>query len=123
MPRGDGTGPMGMGPMTGRAAGFCAGYGMPGYMNYVPGRGLGMGYGRGFRGRGGFGGGGRGWRHMFYATGLPGWMRFGWGGVAPVAEPTPDAEKDFLKGQAEELQTQLDEVKKRLDELAVKETK
>jgi len=33
MPRGDGTGPMGMGPMTGRAAGYCAGYGVPGYMN------------------------------------------------------------------------------------------
>ncbi|MBN1835246.1 MAG: DUF5320 family protein [Spirochaetales bacterium] len=33
MPRGDGTGPAGMGPMTGRAAGFCAGYGVPGFMN------------------------------------------------------------------------------------------
>ena len=33
MPRGDGTGPAGMGPMTGRAAGYCAGYNMPGYMN------------------------------------------------------------------------------------------
>ncbi|MBN2030229.1 DUF5320 domain-containing protein [bacterium] len=33
MPRGDGTGPAGMGPMTGRAAGYCAGYPMPGYMN------------------------------------------------------------------------------------------
>ena len=35
MPRGDGTGPTGMGPMTGRAAGFCAGYSVPGYMNPV----------------------------------------------------------------------------------------
>lgn len=26
MPAGDGTGPMGLGPMTGRAAGYCAGY-------------------------------------------------------------------------------------------------
>jgi len=33
MPLGDGTGPAGMGPMTGRAAGFCAGYPVPGYMN------------------------------------------------------------------------------------------
>jgi hypothetical protein len=33
MPRGDGTGPAGMGPMTGRAAGYCAGYDVPGYMN------------------------------------------------------------------------------------------
>ena len=26
MPRGDGTGPMGMGPMTGRGMGYCTGY-------------------------------------------------------------------------------------------------
>ena len=38
MPFGDGTGPAGMGPMTGRAAGFCAGYPVPGYMNPVMGR-------------------------------------------------------------------------------------
>jgi len=37
MPLGDGTGPAGMGPMTGRAAGFCAGYPVPGYMNPAPG--------------------------------------------------------------------------------------
>jgi len=53
MPGGDGTGPGGMGPMTGRAAGYCAGYPVPGYMNPVGGRGYG-GWGRGFRG-GGFG--------------------------------------------------------------------
>ena len=33
MPRGDGTGPMGMGAMTGRGTGFCAGFKMPGYIN------------------------------------------------------------------------------------------
>ena len=33
MPRGHGTGPMGMGPMTGRAAGYCASYPVPGFMN------------------------------------------------------------------------------------------
>ena len=43
MPLGDGTGPRGMGPMTGRAAGYCAGYPVPGYMNPVPG----FGYQRG----------------------------------------------------------------------------
>jgi hypothetical protein len=47
MPRGDGTGPRGFGPMTGRGAGFCAGYPMPGFANpWVPGRGRGI--GRGF---------------------------------------------------------------------------
>jgi hypothetical protein len=33
MPRGNGTGPLGMGPMTGRGAGFGAGYPVPGYRN------------------------------------------------------------------------------------------
>lgn len=36
MPAGDGTGPLGSGPMTGRAAGFCAGYPVPGYANPLP---------------------------------------------------------------------------------------
>ena len=43
MPLGNGTGPAGFGPMTGRAAGYCAGYPVPGYMNPIPG----LGYGRG----------------------------------------------------------------------------
>jgi hypothetical protein len=38
MPFGNGTGPAGLGPMTGRAAGYCAGYSVPGYMNPIPGR-------------------------------------------------------------------------------------
>lgn len=33
MPWGDGTGPRGEGPMTGRGLGYCAGYDMPGYQN------------------------------------------------------------------------------------------
>ncbi len=32
MPRGDRTGPSGMGPMTGRGMGYCAGFDRPGYM-------------------------------------------------------------------------------------------
>lgn len=43
MPRGDGTGPMGMGPMTGRRAGYCADFRTPGYMNFISGRGQGFG--------------------------------------------------------------------------------
>ncbi|MCK4498510.1 DUF5320 family protein [Candidatus Bathyarchaeota archaeon] len=65
MPRGDRTGPWGSGPMTGRAAGYCAGYPVPGFMNPAPGYGRGQGFRRGWgRGRGrGFGRGyGRGWR-------------------------------------------------------------
>lgn len=52
MPFGDGTGPRGMGPMTGRAAGYCAGSGRPGFTNLVPGRrwsGSGRGRGAGRR--------------------------------------------------------------------------
>ena len=61
MPRGDRTGPSGAGPMTGRAAGYCGGYFVPGYVNPVGGygRGWGRGRGRGF-GRGWGGGFGRG---------------------------------------------------------------
>jgi len=84
MPGFDGTGPLGQGPMTGRAAGFCAGYPVPGYMNPIAGRagfygpvapavgpygagsyGYGIPYGRGFgfgRGRGWGRGRGRGRR-------------------------------------------------------------
>ncbi|MBN1420614.1 MAG: DUF5320 domain-containing protein [Planctomycetes bacterium] len=126
MPWGDRTGPMGMGPMTGRGAGYCAGYGVPGYMNPIPGRGFGMGFGRGR----GFGGGGRGWRHRFYATGLPGWARFGYGvpaygapGYAPpvYGAPTPEAEREFLEGQVESLQSSLAGLKARLDELSAEQ--
>ncbi len=42
MPAGDGTGPRSEGPMTGRAAGRCAGYPDPGYST-APGRGGGRG--------------------------------------------------------------------------------
>ncbi|MFA5571713.1 MAG: DUF5320 domain-containing protein [Candidatus Bathyarchaeia archaeon] len=55
MPRGDRTGPWGAGPMSGRGAGYCAGYPVPGYVNSV--RGYGRGFGRGWRrgyGRGGY---------------------------------------------------------------------
>lgn len=41
MPAGNGTGPLGLGPMTGRAAGYCAGFPVPGYVNPVAGRGFG----------------------------------------------------------------------------------
>jgi hypothetical protein len=107
MPRGDGTGPMGMGPTSGRAAGFCADYGMPKYANPAPGRGFGLGFGRGR---------GRGWRHMYYATGQPGWMRFG-GYAMPYQKPDPELEKQTLKNEAEALQSELTFIKKRLDEI------
>lgn len=126
MPRGDRTGPVGMGTRTGRAAGYCSGSGVPGYANSGPGRGLAMGFGRG-RGAGGpgFGGGGRGRRNMVNATGLPGRMRFGgiaepYGYPAPYQKPDPEMERRALKNQAETLQCELDLIKKRLGEVEAK---
>ena len=112
MPRGDSTGPMGMGSMTGRGAGYCAGYNMPGYLNKAGGRGCGMGFGR----RNNFGSfgrqnGGSGRRNRFFAGGLSG---------RTWANPDPEAEKQSLQSQVEFLQTKMAAIKKRLDELAVK---
>lgn len=128
MPGGDRTGPAGMGPMTGRGAGYCAGYPVPGFMNPVPGRGFwGWGRGGGFWGRGR--GGGRGWRNRFYATGLSGWQRAAWGWpafgpgwVAPPFAPAPGAmsredELDALKRQADGFASTLDQINKRIAEL------
>jgi hypothetical protein len=111
MPGGDRTGPMGMGPMTGRAAGFCAGFPTPGYANPAGGRGI-FGCGGGFGGRGG----GRGWRNRFYATGLPGWARAGYPGGFPAA-PTTEQEQQTLKQQSQYLQDSLNAINKRIEEL------
>jgi chaperonin cofactor prefoldin len=59
---------------------------------------------------------------MFYATGLPGWMRSGPGGVAPAEVPASEAERQSLQDQVEMLQSQLDEVKKRLAEFQAAST-
>jgi len=116
MPGGDGTAPMGRGAMSGRVAGTCVGFEMPGSANPAPGRGFGMGFGRGrgFGGRGG--GGGGGWRNIFHATGLPGWMRSG-GYAAPYQKPDPEMEKQALKNRTDALQSELDFIRKRLSEI------
>jgi len=119
MPFGDRTGPMGLGPMTGRGAGYCAGFSMPGPMNPLP--------DRGFWGRGG----GRGWRHCYYATGLPGWARVGMGMPAwgvpmypygPISSSmTSEQEAEILKGQAEYFGGALEEIKKRIADFESKQ--
>jgi hypothetical protein len=126
MPAGDGTGPVGAGPMTGRAAGYCAGYAVPGYMNPIYGRGRYGYFGRG--GRGGYGRG-RGWRHWYYATGMPGWARAyydmpaygGWPAPAPGTpvppEMTSKQEMDMLRHEADMLQSQLEEIRNRIEVL------
>jgi hypothetical protein len=105
---------MGMGSMTGRVAGFCAGNNMPGYLNNVGGRGYGMNCGR----RGGFGGrgGGFGRRNRFYTTGVP--RRAGFGGFATSDQNTaPEVKKQALQNQADYLQNELDSIRKKLEEI------
>ena len=121
MPAGDGTGPAGMGPMTGRGMGYCGGYDAPGWAG--PGYSWGFARGRGRGGRMGRGGGGGwGWRHQFYATGLPRWARWGTPPVAaygrPYAGPTREDEVEMLKEEAEWLKQQLDAIAQRMDELS-----
>ena len=113
--------------MTGRAAGYCAGYTVPGFMNPAGGRGY---WGRGR-------GGGRGWRHWYYATGLPVWARAGmdtpaWGGPmpssVPQAEPlapamTAEQELDGLKKQAEYFQDALGQLNQRIQQLEAEANK
>jgi hypothetical protein len=104
MPGGDGTGPAGMGPMTGRAAGYCAGYPTPGYMSPAG--------GRRFWGRGRGGGWGR--RNWFYATGLPFWARMAQGFFGA---PSAEQEREALTQQSQQLQQSLDAINKRLEDL------
>ena len=112
MPGGDGTGPAGLGPMTGRRAGYCSGNSAPGYANPIPRRG--MGFGRGM-------GRGRGFRRMAFAQVAP------IDRVAPVypaQQPTKEQEKQYLENEVKAIEVEenalkqdLEAVKKRLDEL------
>jgi len=110
MPLGDRTGPMGLGPMTGRGLGYCAGYPTPGYMNPYRagfGWGRGLGYGRGFGFGRGFGyGRGFGFRGAYYP--YP---------VYPFAQAPVYNELDFLKAQANVLKETLEEIQKRISSL------
>ena len=103
MPRGDGTGPMGEGPMTGRGAGFCSGFAVPGVAGTL-GRFGGLGCRRGL------GGGMRGAvmqaRNRFMA------QTYAEVGAAAANE------KDLLSRQMNALETQLQQVKQRLDQLS-----
>jgi len=117
MPWGNGTGPLGFGPKTGRGSGHCAGYSVPGYMNPIPGRGF-----WGCSGRA------HGYRHWFYATGLPGWMKtggvysaFGRWPMPYRYEMDPKEEVDILKRQEEFFKKQLEEIQNRISTLEKEE--
>ena len=118
MPGGDRTGPQGMGPMTGRAAGYCVGYDVPGYINPYGGRGMAMRRGR-FYGRGGGFGRGR----DFAGYGVP-VMPF----AAPVAPIMPQpgfgtvpydesVELEALRSQAQAIEATMSGIQKRIEEL------
>ena len=109
MPGGNGMGPMGAGPMTGRSAGFCTDYATPGFANPVGGRGLGLGMGRGRGFVVGGRGGGFGFRNRYHA---------------PVVQQAPamsaDQEKDYLINEVKVLENELEATKQRLGELPEK---
>jgi len=126
VPRGDRTGPWGAGPMTGRAAGYCAGYSVPGFMNPIGGygRGWGRGRGRGF-GRGWGRGFGRGWYvYPPPAVGQPAYPQ----AYPPVAQPqSPKQEvaalenyQKALEAEKADLEQEMGGVKARIEELKAK---
>ncbi len=64
---------------------------------------------------------GRGWRWWYYATGLPGWMRWG---RFPYSYPPyppyparPEDELEMLEELKSVLEEELEDVRKRIDEL------
>jgi len=90
MPGGDRTGPLGEGPMTGRGDGYCAG-----------------GSGAGYAARRGFGRGFRAWGRGFSPFGRP-------------VDVNPGAEDELLKERAHFLQSELDWIKGRIDDIESK---
>jgi hypothetical protein len=89
MPRGDGTGPMGMGAMTGRGMGFCAGYVVPGDINP-----------QGAYGMGCLGMGGAGFSPDVPKRAWPAWAGYGFipAGYAGTGEPPVD-EREALRNR------------------------
>lgn len=100
-------GPAGLGPRTGRAVGYCAGYNVPGYLNPAPGFG-----GRRFLGRG------RGfcqyWR-FYFPTPPPYYVPY----HADVPyHIDPKEEAKTLQDVASQLRKDLEAVEKRINELS-----
>ena len=102
MPGGDRTGPMGRGPMTGRAAGLCAGYSNQRYSTPEYGQGFGRGQGRGV-GRGFWGRGRRFWHREYNDV--------------PLNQPSTEEEKVYLENLVHDLEDELKAVKDRIQNL------
>lgn len=107
MPRGDRTGPNGLGSRTGRGAGYCSGNNEPGCTT-AGGRGGGAG------GLGGRRGGGRGLgRGPGQGQGLGQGLRQRFGGASGEVPP---AQNEALSRKAQELEQQIAEIKNQLNE-------
>lgn len=130
MPGLDGTGPMGMGPMTGGGRGLCNPYwgGMGYYPAYAPSYGMypyrPFGFGRGFFGRGrGFGRGfgrGRGWGRGYWGGGY--YAPYGMPGYSPSGAPlSREEELDFLKNEADVLRQEMETITNRINMLEKQE--
>ena len=102
MPRGDRTGPRGIGPMTGRRLSFCVGSDRPGF-DTEP-RNLGIGFGHGF-------GRGNGWRGQMGYGQRHAYGRFSDEEVQGVSKRT------LLENDARILKEQLASVEKQLSEI------
>ncbi len=116
MPRGDKTGPEGLGPRSGRGLGYCSGYDSPGYTKGVPrgGRGFGRGYGRGF-GRG-FGWG-RGRRYSPYPDDIYHPNQYPVYPTEPNIGVNKEEEKHYLENVLQNLENDIKNIKNRLKEL------
>ena len=110
MPGGDGTGPRGFGSRTGRAAGFCAGFSGPSYINSIPGRGFGQGWNREI--------GRELWRRRRF------WIKSqyqyptnpSFRGV--FTERNKEDEKYYLEKMAKDLEDQIKDIRERIKELS-----
>ncbi|WP_066633427.1 DUF5320 domain-containing protein [Desulfolucanica intricata] len=108
MPGFNGTGPRGIGPMTGRGRGYCMSYVEPG-ADFTPGLGW---------------GGGRGRRYCYNVSSVPRWA--GWRQRFPVqavyAPPSNnEQEMELYKEQIKNLEDALEQAEKRIKELENKE--
>ena len=111
MPRGDRTGPNGMGQMTGRGLGYCAGYDSPGFTKGVPRGGAGFGFGRGY-GRGGGFRRGFGYDRGFQYPTYPNYA---------VPQYSATDETKYLETEIDALKNELTAMEKRLTELQKKD--
>ncbi|MCK5250679.1 MAG: DUF5320 domain-containing protein [Spirochaetaceae bacterium] len=110
MPRGDRTGPRGMGSRSGRGMGFCNGYGQPGFMSSGYGGGGGRGFGGGFGG-GGFGGGRFGQGRGFWGGNMPFQAE---PGFMPPAAYSKETEKGYLENEITYMKNHLSALEEQL---------